>query len=341
MNLPSPGQRIPIACERVARYVDEHFREPLTAQRLSMVAHLSEFYLQRAFLQTLGLTVGDYLRRRRLEHSMALLASEKASLELVARASGLGSAAALVHFYRRELGVTPGEFRRSERTASLAELARLPESRGSFGPSQQGGVVLHRPVTPVLARASGGLDGRGYSHVGFSLADLVLAEYHRLYPGNPLPPVISVYPDGASLAPSDTTCRVVLCVPLPRDHSRLPSPGFLIDHLPGGAYLSVPVVGSHRFAWQAWSRATQPEVTRAHGLKLRTSAFPLEVCEGFMGAGDERERRGVSILLPVELPDTAPALAAQARSDLDCLHAFRPRPGQLFERLWRQGTRLS
>jgi len=141
-----------------------------------------------------------------------------------------------------------------------------------------------------------------------------------------------------SLAPGDATCRVVLCVPLPREHNRLPLPGFTIDHLPGGAYLSVPVTGSHRFAWQAWSRATRPGLMHAHGLAPRPSAFPLEVCEGFVGAGDARERYGVRILLPVELPGTASELAAQASSDLDCLQPFRPRPGLLFERLRRQHT---
>lgn len=340
VNLRNRSQRIPLACERVARYVDAHFRDPLTARQLSMVAHLSEFYLQRAFVQTLGLTVGDYLRRRRLEHSMALLASEKDSLEQVARASGLGSAAALIHFYRRELGMTPGAFRRCERTASLDALIRPPAAHETLVHFQQGITMLHRPVMPVLARVSGGLEGRGYSQVGFALADLVLTEYSRMYPGKPSPQVISVYPDGASLAPSDTTCRVVLCVPLPRDHGCLPSPGFVIDHLPGGAYLSVPATGSHRFAWQAWSRATRPGITRAYGLKPRSSAFPLEVCEGFEGTGNERERQGVRILLPVEQPRADPLLADQASSDLECFKVFRPRPGMLFERLWRQQTNM-
>ena len=115
---------------------------------------------------------------------------------------------------------------------------------------------------------------------------------------------------------------------------------FVIDHLPGGAYLSVPATGSHRFAWQAWSRATRPGITRAYGLKPRSSAFPLEVCEGFEGTGNERERQGVRILLPVEQTRADPLLADQASSDLECFKVFRPRPGMLFERLWRQQTNM-
>jgi len=131
MPLPSRAstrRRSAEACERVARHLDQQFHRPVTARELCDVAYLSEFQLQRCFTQTLGLTVGDHLRRRRVERAMQLLACRGDGLQAVARDVVATHVMALVHLFKRETGLTPRVRPRIEGIASpdFARIAPAP-----------------------------------------------------------------------------------------------------------------------------------------------------------------------------------------------------------------------
>ena len=48
------------------RYIEEHLREELTIREIAQQAALSPFYFQKGFAMLCGMTVGDYIRQRRL-----------------------------------------------------------------------------------------------------------------------------------------------------------------------------------------------------------------------------------------------------------------------------------
>lgn len=338
MSLPARAttrRRSAEACERVARHLDQQFHRPLTARDLCDVAYLSEFQLQRCFTQTLGVTVGDYLRRRRVERAMQLLACRGDGLHAVARDVGLGSAAALAHLFKRETGLTPGSFREREEDDGrhLAGWAPLPAGAAPDVADLDARLCPLEPL-PVLCLGVRGLSGRGFSHTGFSAADALLAEYRRLWPGQPLPPLYALYPE-RSLGPSDPSTHQLLALPLGAGAPREPlSPGFHRDRLAGGLHLMVSADGPHQFAWQRWSRASRAGLFERLGVKPRPSAAPFEVCDGFIGLGDDRERLNQRLGFPVlALQADDREAAAQAERDADAFAAYRPRAGRLFERL--------
>ena len=52
---------------RVLAYIDKHLDEDLSLEVLADVAHFSRFHFHRVFVALCGETLGDYLRRRRVE----------------------------------------------------------------------------------------------------------------------------------------------------------------------------------------------------------------------------------------------------------------------------------
>ena len=48
------------------QYIEEHLREELTIREIAQQAALSPFYFQKGFPMLCGMTVGHYIRQRRL-----------------------------------------------------------------------------------------------------------------------------------------------------------------------------------------------------------------------------------------------------------------------------------
>ena len=77
---------------------------------------VSPRHLSRLFLDETGHTPQHFLDRTRLEAACALLTSSRDSLERIAETSGAGSSESLRRLFRRELGITPGTYRKRFRT---------------------------------------------------------------------------------------------------------------------------------------------------------------------------------------------------------------------------------
>jgi transcriptional regulator of acetoin/glycerol metabolism/AraC-like DNA-binding protein len=107
-GLPSHTMR------RVCDYVDAHLSESIDLTELAAVAGLSLFHFAREFKQSAGVTPHYYLVRRRVERAHHMLARTALSLSEVALAAGFADQSHLTRHFRRMIGMTPGEFRRSQ-----------------------------------------------------------------------------------------------------------------------------------------------------------------------------------------------------------------------------------
>jgi len=97
---------------KVLDYIDRHLDEPLELDTLADVAHFSRFHFHRVFASWVGETLGDYLRRRRLEAAARKLAiaPETPVLE-VALSVGFGSGEAFARAFKSRFGCTPTAWR--------------------------------------------------------------------------------------------------------------------------------------------------------------------------------------------------------------------------------------
>lgn len=87
--------------------------EPLTIARLAAHARVSERTLSRRFTEETGYTPMQWVMRARLDLARELLENSELGIDAVATAVGLGTGVNLRLHFRRILGTTPSEYRRT------------------------------------------------------------------------------------------------------------------------------------------------------------------------------------------------------------------------------------
>lgn len=96
---------------RAIRYVEQHFREPLTLAEVAAEARLSPNYLSERFRQVTGTPFQAFLQSRRLRFARSLLASTQLGVTEICHAAGFNSPSHFGRAYRRRYGETPSATR--------------------------------------------------------------------------------------------------------------------------------------------------------------------------------------------------------------------------------------
>ena len=103
-------------CAAVRRFIDVHFKEPLTLESLAEEAHMNKFYLSHAFKREYGVSPINYMIGRRIEESKYLLAETDLSMSQIAQLLGFSSLSYFSQVFRRTQSLSPMEYRQSTRT---------------------------------------------------------------------------------------------------------------------------------------------------------------------------------------------------------------------------------
>jgi transcriptional regulator of acetoin/glycerol metabolism len=105
----------PGAMRRVREHMEMHLSESMDLVELAAIAGLSVYHFARAFKQSAGVTPHHYLVRRRVERAQEMLARSEIPLSKIALAAGFSDQSHLARHFRQMLGMTPGQFRWSQR----------------------------------------------------------------------------------------------------------------------------------------------------------------------------------------------------------------------------------
>jgi AraC family transcriptional regulator len=97
--------------QRVCDYIEAHLNDRLRLTDLAEVACLSPYHFSRSFKQAVGVGPQRYVMRQRLERTKTLMRRTDQPLALIAQESGFSDQSHLNAIFRRETGVTPGQFR--------------------------------------------------------------------------------------------------------------------------------------------------------------------------------------------------------------------------------------
>jgi AraC family transcriptional regulator len=102
----------------VVEYVEEHLDASLTLGQMAAAAHLSAYHFARQFKAATGAPPHQYVIARRVERAQQLLQQDRdLSVAEVAVRAGFSDQSQLSHHFKRVVGVTPRQFRRSARIA--------------------------------------------------------------------------------------------------------------------------------------------------------------------------------------------------------------------------------
>ena len=72
-----------IKIESVIDYIETHLNEKLTLDTIAAAIHYSKYHLSRLFLDTVGLHINEYIKRRQLtEAAKLLIFSEKPIIDI-------------------------------------------------------------------------------------------------------------------------------------------------------------------------------------------------------------------------------------------------------------------
>jgi AraC family transcriptional regulator len=97
---------------RVLGHIDKQLDQPLDLETLAEVAHFSPFHFHRLFSAWMGETLGDYLRRRRVEIAATrLVAQPRIPVLQLALSVGFGSAEAFARAFKKRFGCSPTSWR--------------------------------------------------------------------------------------------------------------------------------------------------------------------------------------------------------------------------------------
>ena len=106
------------AIRRVIDLLESDLAEVPSLAGLARAAGLHPSHLARSFRTALGETIGEYVRRRRVEQSLHALARPELSLAEIAAAAGFADQAHFGRVFKRHFGTTPGARRREMQGAS-------------------------------------------------------------------------------------------------------------------------------------------------------------------------------------------------------------------------------
>ena len=93
-------------------YIHEHFREPISVDRLARVVHISKRACFRLFQETLHMTPVEYMRSFRLQKACQMLAESDLPITQIANSCGLGSSSYFGKAFREEFNCSPLAYRK-------------------------------------------------------------------------------------------------------------------------------------------------------------------------------------------------------------------------------------
>jgi len=112
------------AVGQACAWIAAHYAQPLTLSEVAREVYLHPKYLCTVFPLVTGYSFGDYVANARIERAKTLLVETHAPCHLIAEQVGYHNERSFAQAFRRQVGLTPSDYRHT-RTAADAP-CRLP-----------------------------------------------------------------------------------------------------------------------------------------------------------------------------------------------------------------------
>lgn len=132
-------------------YMEEHIEEPFDVSVVAKAAYSSTFHFQRMFHMLTGITVAEYLRKRRLTLAAQELAITKSKVLDVAIKYGYDTPESFSKAFRRVHGISPSAARESE--ANLKAYPRISFQLSLKGDKDMDYRIVEKEAFQVVGKA--------------------------------------------------------------------------------------------------------------------------------------------------------------------------------------------
>lgn len=107
-----PGKRIPDEINYVVQYIGSHFMHEIPLEQLARLVHVNKFYLTALFRKHIGVTIGDFITKKRIHFAKKLLRETMDSLQEISFQCGFNNPSYFGYVFKAQEGMTPTEYRR-------------------------------------------------------------------------------------------------------------------------------------------------------------------------------------------------------------------------------------
>ncbi|ELL7787358.1 superoxide response transcriptional regulator SoxS [Cronobacter sakazakii] len=97
----------------LTQWIDEHIDQPLNVDVVAKKSGYSKWYLQRMFRTVMHQTLGEYIRKRRLQLAAQELRTTRRPIFDIAMDYGYVSQQTFSRIFRRQFDRTPSDYRQS------------------------------------------------------------------------------------------------------------------------------------------------------------------------------------------------------------------------------------
>ena len=233
---------------RVLEHIDRELDQPLELETLARVANFSPFHFHRLFTAWMGETLGDYVRRRRLEvAALRLVAQPRLAVLQVALSVGFGSTEAFARAFKTRFGSTPTGRRDSQRRKRDQSKSKHAQAR-ALTPANDGDmkvtIVDRQPTTVAYLRHVG--------PYGKQVSDFWITKVAPWMETNGLygKPRYGISLDDPGIAAPETL-RYDAAVEVPKDFAG--AGDYQMTVIPGGKYAVGKFKGTENEVGEAWA----------------------------------------------------------------------------------------
>lgn len=97
--------------ETIMQWIERHYAEHVTLERIAEELHLSKFYVSRVFRQETGSSLTDYLTARRIKQACRLLQTTALPVDLIGDGVGMPNVSYFIQAFKKVVGTTPLKYR--------------------------------------------------------------------------------------------------------------------------------------------------------------------------------------------------------------------------------------
>lgn len=113
ISLKEEKENFSSALSEILRYINDHYREPLTRRSVAEAVGYNESYLSHLFSEYLNQSFSDYLLHLRLSDAVSLLRSTSENISTIALSLGFGSIRSFNRAFLKAMKVSPRAYRKS------------------------------------------------------------------------------------------------------------------------------------------------------------------------------------------------------------------------------------